>query len=123
MLLMRKYDEENSACLLSHPVRGAWIEILLLEKFYHRTQSRTPSGVRGLKYTPKMYSRYDTYGRTPSGVRGLKSRQKSSVEIAGGSHPVRGAWIEIAEFRGGLRHDACRTPSGVRGLKSSCSSI
>ena len=27
MLLMRKYDEENSACLLSHPVRGAWIEI------------------------------------------------------------------------------------------------
>ena len=29
MLLMRKYDEENSACLLSHPVRGAWIEILV----------------------------------------------------------------------------------------------
>ena len=28
MLLMRKYDEENSACLLSHPVRGAWIEIM-----------------------------------------------------------------------------------------------
>ena len=27
MLLMRKYDEENSACLLSHPVRGAWIEM------------------------------------------------------------------------------------------------
>lgn len=27
LLLMHKYDEENSACLLSHPVRGAWIEI------------------------------------------------------------------------------------------------
>ena len=30
LLLMRKYDEENSACLLSHPVRGAWIEMFVL---------------------------------------------------------------------------------------------
>lgn len=30
---MRKYDEENSACLLSHPVRGAWIEIVFFSVF------------------------------------------------------------------------------------------
>ena len=69
---MRKYDEENSACLPSHPVRGAWIEILgkliliadylshpvrgaWIEMFFcskkaEREARRTPSGVRGLKY-------------------------------------------------------------------------
>ena len=57
----------------SHPVRGAWNEIILSNKVHILHTRRTPSGVRGLK----LSSRDDT-------------------EIAGQSHPVRGAWIEIS---------------------------
>lgn len=45
MLLMRKYDEENSACLLSHPVRGAWIEIELPVKLMPKNESHPVRGV------------------------------------------------------------------------------
>ena len=79
----------------SHPVRGAWIEISndkvdkLLEK------SRTPSGVRGLKFVKFCLCRF----------------------IFKKSHPVRGAWIEIAIGSKMICKRQCRTPSGVRGLK------
>ena len=55
----------------SHPVRGAWIEILPTTRGFGRIESRTPSGVRGLKSTACAA---DMFGisRTPSGVRGLK---------------------------------------------------
>ena len=33
------------------------------------------------------------------------------------SHPVRGAWIEIRDYRLGQADKVGRTPSGVRGLK------
>ena len=51
---MCKYDEENSACLLSHPVRGAWIEMFLMVNKDTPVDGRTPSGVRGLKYTKDL---------------------------------------------------------------------
>ena len=35
-------------------------------------------------------------GRTPSGVRGLKVDSSCNMLSAVTSHPVRGAWIEIA---------------------------
>ena len=36
---------------MSHPIRGAWIEIfLLLILIYLRLTCRTPYGVRGLKF-------------------------------------------------------------------------
>ena len=35
-------------------------------------------------------------GRTPSGVRGLKWRRTPYSIFASQSHPVRGAWIEMA---------------------------
>ena len=44
MLLMRKYDEENSACLLSHPVRGAWIEIEWLRRYANSPESHPVRG-------------------------------------------------------------------------------
>ena len=57
---------------LSHPVRGAWIEILESTSVSNNAISRTPSGVRGLKYY--LIERLVTKKcRTPSGVRGLKS--------------------------------------------------
>ena len=57
---------------LSHPVRGAWIEI-------------------GRKTEPLK----DQFRRTPSGVRGLKYKSNKTESGALESHPVRGAWIEI----------------------------
>ena len=50
----------------SHPVRGAWIEIQKQEWTQRKTRRRTPSGVRGLKYSYCNKSQ-GIYGRTPSG--------------------------------------------------------
>ena len=58
--------------VLSHPSRGAWIEIALRSLIAYGKHSRTPRGVRGLKYC----------------------RCKINPSAAG-SHPSRGAWIEI----------------------------
>ena len=78
---------------LSHPVRGAWIEILT-RYFAHLDNPSHP--VRGAWIEISLL-------------------QKFIDEIR--SHPVRGAWIEIRAVE---LTDACvagRTPSGVRGLK------
>ena len=80
---------------LSHPSRGAWIEIT------RRTGSPLPSS------------------RTPHGVRGLKYNVLRLSAIDSMSHPSRGAWIEIL-IPTYARSSAGRTPHGVRGLKYSC---
>ncbi len=82
MLLMRKYDEENSACLLSHPVRGAWIEMETGVLLYERKESHP---VRGAWIEIRIYI--------------------CSVVLYG-SHPVRGAWIEILQII--LRRKRCK---------------
>ena len=78
----------------SHPSRGAWIEILsytLMAKFCLSHPSRG------------AWIEIGTENRTPSGVQ---------------SHPSRGAWIEIALCRPCACRFPGRTPHGVRGLKS-----
>ena len=57
--------------IMSHPSRGAWIEI--------RRRCNLPL----------------PHSRTPRGVRGLKSRTVRILWILVWSHPSRGAWIEI----------------------------
>ena len=56
--------------------------------------------------------------RTPPGVRGLKWLVANRHAPKSGSHPTRGAWIEIllSIELGGV--SLSRTPPGVRGLKS-----
>ncbi len=56
---------------LSHPSRGAWIEITAPPGGWSGVERRTPHGVRGLKC---CHSKHDAFGRcrTPHGVRGLK---------------------------------------------------
>ena len=124
----------------SHPSRGAWIEIL--EPWRRRTSltSRTPHGVRGLKYKINAEKKVVS-GRTPHGVRGLKyykivglqeavtlshPSRGAWIEIQGiykqlvtycMSHPSRGAWIEMPEGSAHGHGPDCRTPHGVRGLK------
>ena len=57
--------------------------------------------------------------RTPRGVRGLKSDGFADNKIPiFESHPSRGAWIEISNWRRIGIAPKSRTPRGVRGLKS-----
>ena len=81
-------------CLLSHPSRGAWIEITGLRSLMSSRTSRTPHGVRGLK----LFRTQVTRKTTPS-------------------HPSRGAWIEIMRLVKSCLERVSRTPHGVRGLK------
>ena len=55
----------------SHPARGAWIEISVTATKRTMDLSRTPHGVRGLKCAHLIGLRAGE-GRTPHGVRGLK---------------------------------------------------
>ena len=55
---------------------------------------RTPHGVRGLKFR-LHYVLTSVQRRTPHGVRGLKCGELVDRDRQCGSHPSRGAWIEI----------------------------
>ena len=79
-------------------------------------QSRTPHGVRGLKYGKSPIS-LKLISRTPHGVRGLKYYPSPTYRLDIGSHPSRGAWIEMRTTRRVLSVASRRTPHGVRGLK------
>ena len=57
--------------------------------------SRTPRGVRGLKFYSPEFDRFGVMSRTPRGVRGLKLSSSRLIRSILGSHPSRGAWIEI----------------------------
>ena len=54
-----------------HPSRGAWIEISRGPTRPHICWSRTPHGVRGLKFSD-IAAIATVIGRTPHRVRGLK---------------------------------------------------
>ena len=82
---------------VSHPSRGAWIEITISGGSVAR-RGRTPHGVRGLKCGGGC-----PLGclpcRTPHGVRGLKYAGMWVSDTDPRSHPSRGAWIEIFRLR------------------------
>ena len=80
---------------VSHPSRGAWIEILASARRRACFASRTPHGVRGLKSGLPLLRRNGRGRRTPHGVRGLKFAGVPRRCRRGWSHPSRGAWIEI----------------------------
>ena len=89
---------------------------LCLDELQIVKDSRTPQGVRGLKYL--LFKEKALWlSRTPQGVRGLKWRYAQARAQPDESHPARGAWIEMHSHEiadvNGLR----RTPQGVRGLK------
>ena len=46
--------------------RRAWIEILSALLIHETVVGRPPHGGRGLKYSPEMYRRYDTYVALPT---------------------------------------------------------
>ena len=58
------------------------------------TKSRSPLGLRGLKFVPSTFSIPFT-GRSPLGLRGLKSMQVIKLVGYLPSQPSWAAWIEI----------------------------
>ena len=58
---------------VSHPSRGAWIEIRFHVAVMVSSSCRTPHGVRGLKCLALAMPDELAQRRTPHGVRGLKS--------------------------------------------------
>ena len=101
----------------SHPSWGAWIEILLALPMAFST-SRTPHGVRGLKWTA-LYCPPPLPWSHPSWGAWIEIKDGYCLYAGLRSHPSWGAWIEITFPASPLAGRPCRTPHGVRGLKSS----
>ena len=110
--------------LLSHPARGAWIEMLRRCGGWTVWSGRTPRGVRGLKSRGRRTGESRSC-RTPRGVRGLKYRPRGADDEGRGSHPARGAWIEIKclsnrEGQVTTSHPARGAWIEIRAFRSSC---
>ncbi len=80
--------------LLSHPARGAWIEI---GRAMHRADREESHPARGawIEIPPPEPTCSECLRRTPRGVRGLKLLDALCSQRIQKSHPARGAWIEI----------------------------
>ncbi len=81
--------------VMSHPARGAWVEMRWTNCWRQSETCRTPQGVRGLKFFVDEAGLEWDNSRTPQGVRGLKSEGPADDGAGRRSHPARGAWIEI----------------------------
>ena len=73
---------------MSHPARGAWIEINAKYKEFSKAAGRTPRGVRGLKFKQCLELRQVLKSHTPQGVRGLKYLLCLRVNLNRESHPA-----------------------------------
>ncbi len=79
---------------MSHPPRGAWIEIRSRRGEKIKTRSRTPHGVRGLKFLQGLLHTLLQRSHPPRGAWieiSMALRRDATIW----SHPPRGAWIEI----------------------------
>ena len=101
---------------MSHPTRGAWIEITLHPIVTQYEESHPTRGawieIRWCRAAVPMPWSHPTRGawiEIPPLRLVLRWRDKS--------HPTRGAWIEMVADAVGGRPQGCRTPHGVRGLK------
>ena len=80
----------------SHPARGAWIEIVIVNVNNFRFKSHPARGA-WIEICNGLSPFVTSSSRTPQGVRGLKwELQGNNLDKRDKSHPARGAWIEIA---------------------------
>ena len=80
---------------MSHPIRDAWIEMMMRSWKANVLSGRIPYGMRGLKFGDMTDRNNHVDGRIPYGMRGLKCRHDRRP------HTVHGR----------------RIPYGMRGLK------
>ena len=82
---------------LSHPARGAWIEIITFA--YHKLRCAShPARGAWIEIAFRNANSASSRRRTPQGVRGLKSSRLPITNCAARSHPARGAWIEMMAY-------------------------
>ena len=103
--------------LQSLPVRGAWVEMLLMQCGEMPVLSLPVRGawVEIFKFRRRAKK---IFGRSPCGERGLKLLSMVLQTIPQMSLPVRGAWVEIMLSSVHALTSICRSPCGERGLKS-----
>ena len=103
------YGRTVSKDLLSHPVRGAWIEIFLLHQSVHYTVSHPVRGA-WIEITWNITERR-AYAKSHP-VRGawIEINDWVKIDETNMSHPVRGAWIEIINNRRHYPSTFCRIP-------------
>ena len=78
----------------SHPARGAWIEIISTPVLHVLPESHPARGA-WIEMTRRPAHSTPEASRTPQGVRGLKFVLVCTDLARYESHPARGAWIEI----------------------------
>ena len=78
----------------SHPSRGAWIEITMVSLGKFKVGSH-PSRGAWIEIETTSIDMPEPESRTPHGVRGLKLLMVIVLLAISTSHPSRGAWIEI----------------------------
>ena len=108
-----------SAILLSHPARGAWIEIYLLRVSQLLAGSHPARGawieMSCLSVSVPAFVSHPARGAWIEML--ISARPQRNFP----SHPARGAWIEIFSTMMAEWLWEGRTPQGVRGLKSATS--
>ena len=87
---------------LSHPARGAWIEIAIPKNPVPSLLSSHPARGAWIEICKASQNRKRPPGRTPQGVRGLKFVNVIDNRASVRSHPARGAWIEIRSWTNSL---------------------
>ena len=79
----------------SHPSRGAWIEIFADILAHQMPAGSHPSRGAWIEIGRMTAKDEQAVSRTPHGVRGLKFRFFVLLVMYRASHPSRGAWIEM----------------------------
>ena len=91
---MRDRDKTQYNPAQSHPVWGAWIEIELVEFALRHVESHPVWGA-WIEIHILSHRNGKRDSRTPCGVRGLKYNATAALNTTKRSHPVWGAWIEM----------------------------
>ena len=79
----------------SHPTRGAWIEIVSVQRLRHGPGPSHPTRGAWIEISQADGTGQGCNRRTPHGVRGLKWPSGTVEPVPARSHPTRGAWIEM----------------------------
>ena len=85
---------DGREAVLSHPARGAWIEMYWTLSSVQEMPSHPARGA-WIEIWDDNSSCEHHHSRTPQGVRGLKLADDVLVVFVHKSHPARGAWIEM----------------------------
>ena len=102
---------------LSHPARGAWIEILLDMKDHARSRLSHPARGAWIEIPRRQTARTACARSHPARGAWIEMHAAPFAHGCAVSHPARGAWIEMPPPAKAKNPAAGRTPQGVRGLK------